>query len=350
MGERKINFTSLEEMFGLPADEQTVSNDGGNPPNQEDIVIEIDKMLDWHTEINIPGVKVHPFNRLSEAKKLELRKSIEKNGLIFPIILRTDKGREGYYEVIAGHNRRDVMREIGHNSLNSKLGQIRILDDCDDIKAAYWMLDSNIQREEQLPSERADAYCTKYALIKLEAKQNPEILSHSGTERTDEAAARIMGISRTTLQRYLALKKLIPEIMEMVDHKKLSIPVAELIASLPAEQQAELYEAMKETKCPGLALIKQIKERCSDEFLSAAELCELISPTKPMNRLDLAPIFKSTAKVFADIDVPEAAQVEQEELEHVITDAIKAYLCQLSVSHSGTEMEEEENERRHVDL
>lgn len=326
MGERKINFTSLEEMFGLPVDDQIVG--AQSSLEQQDVIVNIDKMLDWHTEIDVPGVKAHPFNRLSEAKQLELEKSIEKNGIISPIILREDKEQAGYYEVIAGHNRRDAMRKLGYNSLSSQLGQIRIIDDCNDIKAAYWMLDSNIQREEQLPSERADAYSAKYALIKMEAQQNPEILSHDGTERTDEAAAKIMGISRTTLQRYLALKKLIPEIMQLVDNKKLTIPVAELIASMGEEQQNELYIAMQETKCPGLAAIKKIKEQCKDQLLAAADLCELLSPTKPVNRLDLVPVFKSTARAFVDFDVPDADQIEQAELERVITDAIKAYLLQ----------------------
>ena len=322
MGERKINFTPLEEMFGLSSDIEFV--DGGNSLlKQKDVSVEIDKMLDWHTEIDIPGVKIHPFNRLSEAKQLELCKSIEKNGIISPIILRPD-ARIGYYEVIAGHNRRDAMRRLGINSLSTQLGQIRIVDDCDDIKAAYWMLDSNIQREEQLPSERADAYSTKYALIKMEARRNSETLSHDGTERTDEVAARIMGISRTTLQRYLALKKLIPDIMKMVDDKKLTIPVAELVAPLSMEQQTALFEAIQETsKCPGLALIKQ--------FLSAADLCELINPAKPMNRLNLTPVFKSTAKAFADVDVPD--DVEQDALEQVITEAIRAYLERISTGN-----------------
>lgn len=331
MGERKINFTPLEEMFGLPADNS--ANQEEVNKQEQDIIIDIDRMLDWHTTINVPGVKVHPFNRLSEAKQLELCKSIEKNGLISPIILRVDRGRTGYYEVIAGHNRRDAMRKLGHHSLSSQLGQIRVLEDCNDIKAAYWMLDSNIQREEQLPSERADAYSTKYALIRREAQQNPAILSHNGTERTDEVAARIMGISRTTLQRYLALKKLIPEILKMVDDKKLTIPVAELIAALSEEQQSALFDAMQETKCPGLALIKQIRERCNEQYLSAEELCEMISPSKPMNRINLTPVLKSTAKAFANLDVPEADQVESAELERVITEAIKAYLAQISTGN-----------------
>lgn len=332
MGERRINFTPLEEMFGLHADNPEEPDERKQTEPEQDIIIDIDRMLDWHTIIDIPGVKVHPFNRLSETKQLELSKSIEKNGLISPIILRADQDRNGYYEVIAGHNRRDAMRKLGHHSLSSRLGQIRLLEECNDIKAAYWMLDSNIQREEQLPSERADAYSTKFALIKMEAQQNPGLLSHDGTERTDEVAARIMGISRTTLQRYLALKKLKPEIMKMVDDKKLTIPVAELIAALDVEQQTELLEAMQETRCPGLAQIKQIRADCSERFLTAADLCELLSPTKPINRLNLTPIFKSTAKAFADLEVPEAEQVESEELERVIVEAIKSYLTEFSES------------------
>lgn len=333
MGERKIDFTSIDEMFGINM-KKSIDEDLNSEPN-DDLVVEIEKMLDWHTEINLPGVRVHPFNRIPEEKRLELKKSIEKNGLISPIILRTDV-RDGYYEVVAGHNRRDALRELGYSSLSTGLGQIRVLKECDDIKAAYWMLDSNIQREKVLPSERADAYSIKYALIKAEVKQNPDILSHYGTERTDEAAAKLMGISRTTLQRYLTLKKLLPEFMVMVDQKELTIPAAEIIASLNLEQQKALHEAVMLTKVPGISTVKQIKDICEERFLCTADLCEMIKPTKE-NKFSLKPAFKSIAKTFDDIEIPNADHVDQKELESVITEAIRAYLGKIFTGNQKTE-------------
>lgn len=324
---RKIEFTSLEDMFG--------ASHNGTQENAEekDLIIEIDKMLDWHTEINISGVKIHPFNRLSESKKAELRNSIKQNGLIQPITLRPDE-KPGYYEIIAGHNRRDALKELGYETLSLKDGQIKLLDDRDLVKAAHWMLDSNIQREELLPSERANAYAIKYELIRMESKT----MSHDGTQkRTDEIAADQIGISRTTLQRYLALNKLIPELMQLTDEKKIAIPAAELIASLHKDQQEELFEAIKETKVPTLSLTKQIKDRCEEDFLSAAEICEIIVPTRSSKVIDLKPIFKEASKALSNYELSDPNQVNHDELRGLITETIMAYFHRIQTGNQKTE-------------
>lgn len=323
---RKIEFIPPEELFGIPSKSET-----NKELVEEDVIVEIDKILDWHTSVDIPGVKIHPFNRLSDVKRLELKKSIERNGLMNPIIIRKDV-RPGYYELIAGHNRRDLLKELGYQTLSKQKGEVRILEDCSDRVAAYWMFDTNIQREEALPSEKADVYAAKYKLVRDELQENPDLMSHYGTDkRSDEIAAEMMGISRTTLQRYLALKKLLPELMRMVDERKISIPVAELLSSLSADQQAELQTAFEETKVPGLSIAKQIKDACQDRFCTVAELCEIIIPSK--SKIDLKPVFRSAAKEFEDWDVA-PDQIDNDVLQHIIAEAVKSYLSQF---HTGNE-------------
>ena len=275
MGERKINFTPLEEMFGIPADNSAHQEEVNK--QEQDIIIDIDRMLDWHTTINVPGVKVHPFNRLSEAKQLELCKSIEKNGLISPIILRVDRDRTGYYEVIAGHNRRDAMRKLGHHSLSSQLGQIRVLKDCNDIKATYWMLDSNIQREDILPSEKAKAYAMKYEAMKHQGKK-------SGKNTLDEVG-EAAGENAKKVQRYIWLSRLSEELLIMVDSKKLGFSQGVDISFLTEEAQQWVQAVIEEQGC-SVSMVQsgKLKEYGKSGELTFAMVRLILTEEKPKER------------------------------------------------------------------
>lgn len=325
---RKIDFVSIEEMFGVPKADKEIqgSLDTSRELVKSDIIVDIDKMRDWHTDIDIPGIKIHPFRRLSEEKKLELRKSIERHGIIEPIILREDT-EPGYYEVIAGHNRRDQEIALGRKQLSTAKHEIRILENCSDTMAAYWMIDSNIKRDEDLPSEKMSAYSIKYKLLKQEIERNPELMGEA--KRVDEIVAKTMGVSRTTLQRYLSLKKLVPGMLDLTDNKKLTLHAAELASSLQADQQQELLEAIKETeKVPGLAVMEKIRETCDAQFCSAAELCEILTPTAPIFWKNLRSAFKSAEKQIKELEIDDSsmADIDNEELESVVTAAIKTYL------------------------
>ena len=122
---------------------------------------------------------------------------------------------------------------------------------------------------------------------------------------------------------------MVPGILELTDNKKLTLHAAELASSLQSDQQEELLEAIKETgKVPGLAVMKKIREACDAQFCSATELCEILTPTAPIFWENLRSAFKSAEKQIKELEIDDSsmADINNEELESVVTAAIKTYL------------------------
>lgn len=205
----KIKMNRFDDLFGSPVDAEQV--------------IEA-KLEELHT------FKNHPFRVLDDEKMEETAESIKKYGVLVPGIARPGAG--GGYEIIAGHRRKRGCELAGFSTMPV------IVRDYTDDEATIIMVDSNIQREDVLPSEKAKAYAMKYEAMKHQGSKGGSTLEEVG-----EAA----GDSRKTVQRYVWLSRLIPELLELVDRKKLGISQGADISFLAEEGQRWVLEVLEET-------------------------------------------------------------------------------------------------------
>jgi len=182
--------------------------------------------------------KDHPFKVIDNESMLETAESIKQYGVLVPAIARPRD--DGGYELVAGHRRKRA----------SELAELEtmpvIVRNLDDDEATIIMVDSNLQRENVLPSERAFAYKMKLSAMKRKAgRPSKENVSQVGTQkRSDQLLAEQVGESRNQVQRYIRLTHLIPELLSMVDEKKIAFNPAVELSYLKDEEQIDLLEAM----------------------------------------------------------------------------------------------------------
>ena len=181
----------------------------------------------------------HPFKVVDDDKMEELVNSICQNGVLTPVLVRpTD---DGGYEMISGHRRMHAAQRAGLRKIPA------IIRELTDDEATIVMVEANSQREEVLPSEKAFAYKMRYEAMKRQAgrpgKNSPQV----GTNfRADEELAKDVGESKNQVYRYIRLTELIPELLEMVDAKKLPLVTAVDISHIDHEVQEYLYEYIRE--------------------------------------------------------------------------------------------------------
>lgn len=315
-GERSI-MADLKEnlmtgLFGeVPAKPQTDILD------EPDIEIDLDQLLDFHSGI-VPG-KEHPWSRLSDGKAKELRESIAVHGLLQPIIVREDE-KNGFYEILAGHNRRDALRENGIKKLSVKRGEIKIVRK-DTYDSGDIMLDSNIQRDEVPVMDRAWA-----CRIKLEIVQHRMRVSQLGThKRSDQIAAEELEMSRNNVQRYARLTYLTQPLQELANTTQLPINVGVEASYLSAEQQNEIFSVWKDVrKLPNIQQMKQIREEAAKEFIDADTLKAILVPEKSSEPIKSA--FKSTQKRFQKEAKEKSALIDTQVLEELLAKTVQEYL------------------------
>lgn len=315
-GERSI-MADLKEnlmtgLFGeVPAKPQTDILD------EPDIEIDLDQLLDFHSGI-VPG-KEHPWSRLSDGKAKELRESIAVHGLLQPIIVREDE-KNGFYEILAGHNRRDALRENGIKKLSVKRGEIKIVSK-DTYDSGDIMLDSNIQRDEVPVMDRAWA-----CRIKLEIVQHRMRVSQLGThKRSDQIAAEELEMSRNNVQRYARLTYLTQPLQELANTTQLPINVGVEASYLSAEQQNEIFSVWKDVrKLPNIQQMKQIREEATKEFIDADTLKAILVPEKSSEPIKSA--FKSTQKRFQKEAKEKSALIDTQVLEELLAKTVQEYL------------------------
>lgn len=213
----KIKIDSFDDLFGASAVEN---------PNQTEQVVEV-SLDELHT------FKNHPFRVLDDTKMEETVESIKKYGVLMPGIARPRK--EGGYEIIAGHRRKRGSELAGKDTM-----PVFIRNYTDD-EAVVIMVDSNIQREDILPSEKAKAYAMKYEALKHQGKRD------GGS--TFETIGEPAGESAKTVQRYIRLAGLLDELLDMVDKKQLGFIPGVDIAYLTKEQQYWVFEILSTASC-----------------------------------------------------------------------------------------------------
>ena len=185
---------------------------------------------------------------------IELQDSIKKYGVLNPLIVRPKI--EGYYEIISGHRRKYAAEKLGYKKIPVI---IRMLQDDE---AVVIMVDSNLQREHILPSERAFAYKMKLDAIKNQGARSDLTSSQVGTKlRADEKVAKDSGESRNQVQRFVRLTNLVPELLDMVDEKKISFNPAVELSYLDEKQLQDFLEAMDASQnAPSLSQAIRIKK------------------------------------------------------------------------------------------
>lgn len=198
--------------------------------------------------------KNHPFKVLDDDAMTRTVESISQFGVLAPLIARPRP--EGGYEIISGHRRKHAA-ELAH--LDTVPVIVRNMEDD---AATILMVDSNLQREHILPSERAFAYKMKLEAIKNQGARSDLTSSQFGTKlRADEKVAKDSGESRNQVQRFIRLTNLIPELLDMVDEKKISFNPAVELSYLDETQQRDFLEAMNDTQnAPSLSQAQQLKK------------------------------------------------------------------------------------------
>ena len=196
----------------------------------------------------------HPFKVLDDEAMTQTVESIKLLGVTNPLIVRPRP--EGGYEIISGHRRQHAAQLAGLDTLPVIVRQM------DDDAAVLLMVDSNLQRESILPSEKAFAYKMKLEALKNQGARSDLTSSQLGTKlRADEKVAKDSGDSRNQVQRYIRLTNLVPELLAMVDEKKISFNPAVELSYLDESQQREFSEAMDGTQnAPSVSQAQQLKK------------------------------------------------------------------------------------------
>jgi ParB family chromosome partitioning protein len=218
--------------------------------------------------------KNHPFRIVDDEEMQKTAESIREYGVLVPAIVRPLEN--GEYEMISGHRRRYASMLAGKETMPV------IVREMDDDTATILMVDSNLQREHILPSERAKAYQMKMEALKHQGQRRDLTSCQVGTKlRADEQVAQDIGQSARSVQRFIRLNNLIPEIMDMVDEKKIAFNPAVELSYLKPEEQREFLEAMDYAQTtPSVSQAQRIKKLSQQGQSSLEAMCEVMDEVK----------------------------------------------------------------------
>ena len=258
----------------------------------------------------------HPFKVKMDDKMLETIESVRDHGVLVPALVREKPA--GGYEMISGHRRKMASELAGKETMPC------IVRNLSDDQAVIVMVDSNLQREEILPSEKAFAYKMRLEAMNRQAgrpsKNNlTPVVSDLNGLRTNEALGKEVGESRETIRRYIRLTELIPEILDMVDNKKIAMRPAVELSYLPKEEQEILYDTMESEACtPSHAQAIKIRKFSAEGRLNEDVLLSIMSEEKP-NQVEQWKIPKNRLKKYFP------SGTSQQKMEETIIKALELY-------------------------
>ena len=277
----------------------------------------------------------HPFKVERNQELFELKDSIEKEGGLVPLLVRKNPHGNGY-EIIAGHRRKEAAHWAGLMEVPV------IIRELDDDQSVIAMVDSNLQREKILPSEKAFAYKMRLEAMKhqgradigasdpVEPKCGAELVNVSkleaeiqelgkmkvkkkddtGCKRSNEQLARMVGESVTQIKRYIRLTNLIPKILEMVDREVLAIRSAVELSFLTEEEQYELHAVMElEQSIPNISQANRLKRMSQQNCLDMDKIYEILQEAKPNQKEQIKIPLELVGKYFP-ADYTPAQQLE----------------------------------------
>ena len=241
-------------------------------------------MTEYITNIPVEKLKPfpnHPFQVRDDDSMRETVESIKTYGVLQPAIVRPTK--DGDYEILSGHRRKHACELAGRKTIPA------IVRELDDDAAIIFMVDSNLQRENILPSERAAAYKMKMAALKRQGLRtdltSPQLAAKF---RSDDAVARESDVSGDTVRRYIRLTELQPELQQMVDDKKIAFtPAVEISYLKPDEQRMLLDTISSEQATPSLSQAQRLKKLSQSGELTDDSMLSIMSEQKKPERNDL---------------------------------------------------------------
>lgn len=255
---RNLNLTSYDDLF---------QTDESRLAAQQEKIVDI-PLSELHP------FKNHPFRIRDDDAMLETAESIKQHGILVPAIVRPRE--EGGYELISGHRRKRASEIAGKETLPV------IIRNLDDDAATIIMVDSNIQRENILPSERAFAYKLKLEAIKHQGKRNDltsDQVEHKLKAR--DIIAKEAGESSIQIQRFIRLTELVPDLLDMVDAKKIAFNPAVELSYLKPHEQVQLMEAMDmEQSTPSLSQAQRLKKFSQEGKLTFDVMTAIMSEEK----------------------------------------------------------------------
>ena len=212
--------------------------------------------------------KNHPFKVMEDEEMERLKDSIRESGVLIPALARP---AENGYELISGHRRLAACRALGLSTMPV------IVRNLTDEEAIITMVDSNLQREHILPSEKAFAYKMKYDALKHQGTS-----SQLGTKlRTDQLLAQNSGDSRNQIQRYMRLTNLIPDILKLVDEGRIALTPAVELSYLNSHEQNTLYQIMScDELTPSLSQAQRLRKLSEDYTLTDSGISQIMSEIK----------------------------------------------------------------------
>lgn len=250
----KIKLASIEELLGVVNEESAME-------------IEIAK---------IHSFKDHPFKVLDDEKMQELVESIKTNGILTPVLVRP--GQRDEYEMVSGHRRMHAAKLAGLHTVPA------IIRDMDDDTAVVMMVDANIQREELLPSEKAFAFKMKMDAMRRQGARSDLKSTSNQIDwklETADIISEQVGTSKAQVRRYIRLTELIPELLELVDQKRLQFTVAVDISYIEKEIQKWLYEYIRDNGGVRANQIAVLREAMEQGAMTQARMIQLLNENQP---------------------------------------------------------------------
>lgn len=247
----KVKLTSIDELLGVMNEESAME-------------IELKSIIPFRS---------HPFKVLNDEKMEDLINSIKENGVITPVLIRPTE--KNHYEMISGHRRLYAARKAGLGTIPA------IVRELSDDEAVIAMVDANIQREELLPSEKAFAYKMKLEAMKHQGGRT-DITSGQNGQKLERIVSRDVlaeqvGESSKQIQRYIRLTELIPELLDMVDNKKIQFTVAVDISYIDKEMQKWIYEYIRDNGFIKPNQIAVLRKRMEDENVGHSYMISILN-------------------------------------------------------------------------
>lgn len=284
----KINTSSLDDLFTTEEQRQEAK---------------LEKVVKIPIE-DIADFKKHPFNVRLDEEMESLIKSVQENGILVPVLVRPNKKGNGY-EMVSGHRRKFAMIKNGATEIDA------IVRDLDDDQATIIMVDSNIQRENILPSERGFAYKMKLDAMKRQAGRPLKNVSQVGTNiRSDQLLADEVGESRNQIQRYVRLTYLVKPLRDMVDGIsengfKIAMNPAYELSFLKVDEQNDLVQCIQDTLAtPSLAQAQELKRLSQKDELDEDKMVDMLMDVKPNQKEKLSLKMEEINKYFPKYYTP----------------------------------------------
>lgn len=278
----KINTSSLDDLFTTEEQRQEAK---------------LEKVIKIPIE-DIADFKKHPFNVRLDEEMESLIKSVQENGILVPVLVRPNKKGNGY-EMVSGHRRKFAMIKNGATEIDA------IVRDLDDDQATIIMVDSNIQRENILPSERGFAYKMKLDAMKRQAGRPLKNVSQVGTNiRSDQLLADEVGESRNQIQRYIRLTYLVKPLRDTVDGIsedgfKIAMNPAYELSFLKVDEQNDLVQCIQDTLAtPSLAQAQELKRLSQKDELDEDKMVDMLMDVKPNQKEKLSLKMEEINKYF----------------------------------------------------